>query len=107
MLAGLASRAQIFPLDYVLYRGYTIDMKTAISLPDRLYEAAEETAQLMGIPRSQLFAKALEEFIQNHMRERITDQLNEVYGNIGTENSISMKELNLVSMRELTQNDAW
>ena len=34
-------------------------MKTAISLPDRLYEEAEKTAQSMGIPRSQLFAKAL------------------------------------------------
>jgi metal-responsive CopG/Arc/MetJ family transcriptional regulator len=54
-------------------------MKTAISLSDALYAAAERTAKSMGIPRSQLFAKALEEFIDRHRRERITEQLNEVY----------------------------
>ncbi|PKL09152.1 MAG: ChpI protein [Spirochaetae bacterium HGW-Spirochaetae-7] len=82
-------------------------MKTAISLPDRLYEAAEKMAKTMGIPRSQLFAIALEEFIRRHARERITDQLNEVYQNAAVENPSSLKELNLISMRELTQNDTW
>jgi mRNA interferase MazF len=38
-------------------------MKTAISLSDTLYEKAEQTASYMGIPRSKLFALALEEFI--------------------------------------------
>ena len=54
-------------------------MKTAISLPDRLYADAEETAKSLGIPRSQLFAKALEEFINLHKKETITERLNEVY----------------------------
>ena len=53
-------------------------MKTAISLPDHLYFEAEKTAQSLGIPRSQLFAKALEEFIASHKRE-ITVRLNSVY----------------------------
>jgi hypothetical protein len=35
-------------------------MKTAISLSDTLFEKAEETAQYMGIPWSQLFVIALE-----------------------------------------------
>jgi len=38
-------------------------MKTAISLSDSLYEKAEETAIFLGVPRSKLFAMALEEFI--------------------------------------------
>ena len=49
-------------------------MKTAISLPDTLYEDAEKTAKSMGIPRSQLFAKALEEFINHHKKESITEK---------------------------------
>jgi metal-responsive CopG/Arc/MetJ family transcriptional regulator len=64
--------------DIWLYRGYTINMKTAISLPDTLYEEAEKTAKSMGIPRSQLFAKALEEFINHHKRENITEKYNEI-----------------------------
>ena len=82
-------------------------MKTAISLPDRLYEEAEETAKGMGIPRSQLFAKALEEFIEHHKRERITEDLNEVYEKIKSESNLEMSEMNLLKMRELAQNDSW
>lgn len=54
-------------------------MKIAISLPDTLYEDAEKTAKSMGIPRSQLYAKALEEFINRHKRESITEKYNEIY----------------------------
>ena len=82
-------------------------MKTAISLPDRLYSDAEKTAKAMGIPRSQLFALAVEEFISQHRKERITEQLNEVYGNIGIESVVVNEEIGLESIRDLTQNDAW
>ena len=82
-------------------------MKTAISLSDKLYSDAEKTAKDMGIPRSQLFALALEEFINHHARERITERLNDIYEKINHENPMSMKEVNLISMREFTQNDTW
>lgn len=90
-----------------LYHGHTSGMKTAISLPDALYVDAEKTAKSMGIPRSQLFAIALEEFINHHKKERITDQLNDVYKNMEEGNPSSMNEVNLISMRELTKNDTW
>ena len=47
-------------------------MKTAVSLPERLYKDAEKAAKSMGIPRSQLFAKALEEYISHHKRDSVT-----------------------------------
>ncbi|WP_000844759.1 ribbon-helix-helix domain-containing protein, partial [Leptospira interrogans] len=50
-------------------------MKTAISIPDELFRAAEKIAKKLGIPRSQLFAKALEEFIQSHSKESVTEKL--------------------------------
>jgi metal-responsive CopG/Arc/MetJ family transcriptional regulator len=83
-------------------------MKTAISLPDSLYEEAEKTAQEMGLPRSQLFAKALEEFIQRRNRLRTTEILNEVYttGNEGNEFS-AVSDSGLESIRRLTKNDSW
>ena len=79
-------------------------MKTAISLPDALFEDAEETAKLMGIPRSQLFARALEEFLTHHRKERITEKLNEVYGKIYIR---EFSTASLDTLRELTRNDAW
>jgi len=80
-------------------------MKTAVSLPERLYKDAEKAAKSMGIPRSQLFAKALEEYISHHKRDRVTEKLNEIYKNGTIESNI--EETSLESIRELTKNDAW
>lgn len=56
-----------------------MDMKTAVSLPDDLYEAAERTAERLGIPRSRLFSRALSEFIRAHSRESVRERLDAVY----------------------------
>jgi metal-responsive CopG/Arc/MetJ family transcriptional regulator len=82
-------------------------MKTAISLPDRLYEKAEETASYMGIPRSQLFAMALEEFISNHNGKMITEKINEVYKNIDQAEFEPYLNVVLEPLRNLTKNDTW
>jgi metal-responsive CopG/Arc/MetJ family transcriptional regulator len=82
-------------------------MKTAISLPDTLYEDAEKTAKSMGIPRSQLFAKALEEFISHHKRESITEKYNEIYSQINSREISKIESVNIMNLRELTKNDTW
>ena len=58
---------------------YTRAMKTAISLPDLLFERGEAYAQQRSISRSELFARALEEYLERHDHAAITAQLNEVY----------------------------
>ena len=90
-----------------LYRNYTDSMKTAISLPDSLYDEAERTAQTMGIPRSQLFARALEEFLEHHKRENITERLNQVYAGVQGSESRDISAAGLESLRSLTKNDTW
>ena len=82
-------------------------MKTAISLPDSLFDEAEKTARSLGIPRSRLFAEALEEFINRHKRERITERLNEVYNSSPGLEESEISKASLDSLRELTKNDAW
>jgi len=82
-------------------------MKTAVSLPDRLYEEAEKTAQSMGIPRSQLFAKALQEYIERHGRENITERLNRVYSEATSDELEDISNAGLESLRNLTRNDSW
>ncbi|HEX6984754.1 MAG TPA: CopG family transcriptional regulator [Planctomycetaceae bacterium] len=54
-------------------------MKTAISIPDSLFEAAEELARRSGLSRSELYAKALAEYVEKQRGEWITEQLNRVY----------------------------
>lgn len=54
-------------------------MKTAISIPDSLFEAAENFAQRMGLSRSELYAKAIQEYLKAHSGDRITEKLDAVY----------------------------
>ncbi len=58
---------------------YTGTMKTAISIPDELFESAEQFAQQHGVSRSQLYATALRQYLQEHRGEAITEQLNAIY----------------------------
>ncbi len=54
-------------------------MKTAISIPDPLFKEAERLTKRLRIPRSRLYAKALEAFIQSQKSKGIREALDEVY----------------------------
>lgn len=41
-------------------------MKTAISIPDHVFEQAESVAQRLGMSRSELYATALRAFLEDH-----------------------------------------
>lgn len=54
-------------------------MKTAISLPDQIFEEAEALAQQLGMSRSELYTEALKAYLRRYNREQILSKLNEVY----------------------------
>jgi metal-responsive CopG/Arc/MetJ family transcriptional regulator len=54
-------------------------MKTAISIPDELFESADELAEEMGVSRSHLYATAVAEYVAKHRTGDVTARLNEVY----------------------------
>lgn len=66
-------------LDRWYNRGYTQGMKTAISIPDPVFEAAEALAQRLGMSRSQLYTTAIRQFLDAFDDEAVTRALNEVY----------------------------
>ncbi len=53
-------------------------MKTAVSLPDELFEAADALAERLGISRSELYARAVAEYLAKHRNEDVTERLNQV-----------------------------
>lgn len=55
-------------------------MKTAISLPDDLFESADALAKRLGISRSELYATAVAEFLAKHQHAKVTERLDDVYG---------------------------
>ena len=54
-------------------------MKTAISLPDHLFRSGDSLAKRLGVSRSELYARALAEFVAKYKAERVTQRLNSVY----------------------------
>ena len=54
-------------------------MKTAISIPDDLFESAEQAAKALGLSRSELYATAVREFIRHYRNDEVTERLNRVY----------------------------
>ncbi|HEY3217407.1 MAG TPA: ribbon-helix-helix protein, CopG family [Candidatus Eisenbacteria bacterium] len=54
-------------------------MKTAVSLPDSLYRAADRLARRLGISRSEVFQRALGAYVQAHEDAGITEALNTIY----------------------------
>lgn len=55
-------------------------MKTAISIPDKDFEAAEKLALRLGKPRSQLYTQALRYYLAKHDDELVQAALDKVYG---------------------------
>jgi len=55
-------------------------MKTAISIPDNVYESAEKLANRLGKSRSQLYTQAVSSYVSRYQKEVVTTKLNEIYG---------------------------
>jgi metal-responsive CopG/Arc/MetJ family transcriptional regulator len=55
-------------------------MKTAISIPDNLFEAAEKLARRLGISRSELYQRAVARFLEQQGSDVVRESLNAVYG---------------------------
>ncbi|MBI4699561.1 MAG: hypothetical protein HY744_00095 [Deltaproteobacteria bacterium] len=53
-------------------------MKTAVSLPDPIFRAAEQQARRLRKSRSQLYADALAEYLSRHAPDEVTDAMNRV-----------------------------
>ncbi len=54
-------------------------MKTAISLPDAVFDEAEHVAHRLGITRSEFYAQAVAALLDRYRGERVTEALNRVY----------------------------
>ena len=64
---------------------YTNGMKTAVSIPDEIFERGEKLARSARRSRSELYSAALKEYIERHAPEDVTDAMNRVCDAVGQE----------------------
>ena len=56
-------------------------MKTAIYIDQKLFDKAEKFSYAADISRSKLYCTAINEYIENHSQDNITEKLNNYYAN--------------------------
>lgn len=60
-------------------------MKTAISIPEPIFKLAERTAKRLGMSRSELFTRAVEQYVSAERDARITASYDEAFSDTGTD----------------------
>ncbi len=77
-------------------------MKTAISIPDPIFQAAENMAKRLGLSRSELFTVAMLKYMKEHKYQNVTESLNIIFSQ-----DIEDIDRELVSMqlKSLTKED--
>jgi metal-responsive CopG/Arc/MetJ family transcriptional regulator len=58
-------------------------MKTAVSIPDDVFESAEQLARRTGKSRSQLFSDSVREYVARHSPEEVTEAMDRVCAQLG------------------------
>jgi len=75
-------------------------MKVAISVPDRVFKEAELVSKRLRMPRSRVYAQALEEFVSKHRGRSVRDALDAVYGEEPSDLDPVLRELQGRALRE-------
>ncbi len=58
-------------------------MKTAISIPDEVFEKVERLAERGRRSRSEVYSAALREYVARHAPDEVTDAMNRVCDEVG------------------------
>jgi metal-responsive CopG/Arc/MetJ family transcriptional regulator len=78
-------------------------MKTAVSIPDDVFEKAERLARRAKRSRSEVFSAALAEYVARHAPDDVTDAMNRVCADVGDQQNPFVA----AAGRRLVQNIEW
>jgi metal-responsive CopG/Arc/MetJ family transcriptional regulator len=73
-------------------------MKTAISLPDPIFEEAELLARRLGVSRSELYTKALKAYLHKYNCEQTLNKLNQIYSEESSDPDPVLTKIQLMSL---------
>ena len=63
--------------------GYTHGMKTAVSIPEEVFDRAERLARRTRKSRSRLYSEAIKEYVERHAADDVTEAMNRVCAEVG------------------------
>jgi metal-responsive CopG/Arc/MetJ family transcriptional regulator len=78
-------------------------MKTAVSIPDDVFEKVERLARRARRSRSEVFSAALREYVARHAPDEVTDSINRVCDRIADQDDSFVR----VAARRVLENTEW
>jgi predicted DNA-binding protein len=89
----------------VVIPGYTMSMKTAISIPDETFRRVEARVAELGLSRSEFYATAAEKYLDELDRSALTHDIDDAIGRGATEDVAERSGRRRLA--ELTEGDQW
>jgi hypothetical protein len=83
--------------------GYPCSMKTAISIPDDIFHEAETLAHELRISRSQLYSRAVSDYVSRHASDSVTEQLDRLCAEIDG----AVDEFGATASRRVLERTEW
>ena len=84
---AVASEVAAATLAAEVIPGYTGGMKTAISVPDEVFERVDAKAEELGVSRSEFFTQAARKYLEELESRSLTNQFNEALALAGDDDS--------------------
>jgi len=78
-------------------------MKMAVSVPDDVFEEAERLARRMKRSRSEVYSRALAEYVARHVPDRVTEAMDQALAEI----SVPVDEFAPTASRRILKRSAW
>ena len=75
-------------------------MKTAVSIPDTVFDAADSLAKRMRVSRSELFRRAVEAYIEAHQHDRVRETLDTVKESSDVDEALAEMQAASVAMED-------
>jgi len=70
-------------------------VKTAVSIPEDVFERAETLARALRTSRSRLYALAIEEYVRRHEEQRLVERINAACDDPQTEEALLARQCRL------------
>jgi hypothetical protein len=81
-------------------QGYTFGMKTAVSIPDEVFDEAERLARSLKKSRSEVYSRALAEYIARHGGDRVTELMDKAVDEIGEQRDDFVTRASLLRLEQ-------
>jgi metal-responsive CopG/Arc/MetJ family transcriptional regulator len=78
-------------------------MKTAVSIPDDVFDKVERLARRAGRSRSEVFSAALAEYIARHAPDEVTEAMDRVCAELGDQEHAFVR----AAARHVLENTEW